>query len=266
MFIDRSDELISTIKQLGFDAVINIGGDGSHRVSQHLFEHGLNIVGVPKTIDNDLYGTDYTIGFQTAVDTATEAIDRLIPTAQSHNRVIVTEVMGRDAGWICLHSAIAAGAEVALIPEIPYDIEAIKTKLTSRFDKGHGFANIVISEGAKPIAGAVVSKQSNERGYENPVLGGIAEQLASQIRVALDLDVRVTVLGHIQRGGTPSCFDRVLASRMGLKAVECLIDGVSGQMVGIQNGEMILTPLNKAIKGKSEIKRELIRVSDIMTL
>ena len=246
VFIDRSDELISTIKQLGFDAVINIGGDGSHRVSQHLFEHGLNIVGVPKTIDNDLYGTDYTIGFQTAVDTATQAIDRLIPTAQSHNRVIVTEVMGRDAGWICLHSAIAAGAEVALIPEIPYDIEAIKTKLTSRFDKGHGFANIVISEGAKPIAGAVVSKQSNERGYENPVLGGIAEQLASQIRVALDLDVRVTVLGHIQRGGTPNAFDRVLAAEFGVQAFELVKKGQFGFIPVSKDGEIKPISLKEA--------------------
>lgn len=246
LLVDRSKELIEKLAELGFDAVINIGGDGSHKVSQHLFEHGLNIVGVPKTIDNDLYGTDYTIGFQTAVDTATEAIDRLIPTAQSHNRVIITEVMGRDAGWICLHSAIAAGAEVALIPEIPYDIEAIKAKLTSRFDKGHGFANIVVSEGAKSLAGSVVSKQSNELGYENPVLGGIAEQLASQIRVALDLDVRVTVLGHIQRGGTPNAFDRVLAAEFGVQAFELVKQGRFGFIPVSKDGEIKPISLKEA--------------------
>jgi 6-phosphofructokinase 1 len=246
VLVDRSNELINVISELGFDAVINIGGDGSHKVSQHLYERGLNIIGVPKTIDNDLFGTDYTIGFQTAVDTATEAIDRLIPTAQSHNRVIITEVMGRDAGWICLHSAIAAGAEVALLPEIPYCIDTIINKLQTRFDNGHGFANIVISEGAKPIEGEVVSHQSTEFGYENPVLGGIAEQLAMRIKAQLPLDVRVTVLGHIQRGGTPNAFDRVLGAEYGVLAFELVKQGKFGLIPVHKNGEIKPISLKEA--------------------
>ena len=209
--VDRSDELIEKIKELDIHAVISIGGDGSQRISQKLFDKGLNIVGVPKTIDNDLSATDFTFGFRTAVQIATDSFDKLVTTGESHHRVMIMEVMGRDAGWIALHTAIAGGAEVCLIPEIPYDVSKVVKHINQRYEKGKGFANIVIAEGAKPIEGDGVSRQSDEMGYEHKRLGGVAYQLSEQLKAAgCKADIRETVLGHTQRGGTPIASDRVL--------------------------------------------------------
>ncbi|HNU43584.1 MAG TPA: ATP-dependent 6-phosphofructokinase, partial [Cyclobacteriaceae bacterium] len=176
-FFDRSDELVKKLKALKFDAIINIGGDGSQKISKTLFDKGLPMIGVPKTIDNDLSATDITFGFQTAVQIATDSFDKLVTTAESHHRVMIMEVMGRDAGWIALHTAIAGGAEICLIPEIPYDIHKLVKKINARYKNGRGFVNIVIAEGAKPKAGSITAS-AGEKGSEHVRLGGVAYQLS----------------------------------------------------------------------------------------
>jgi ATP-dependent phosphofructokinase / diphosphate-dependent phosphofructokinase len=246
--IDRSDEMIRKIQYLGIDAVINIGGDGSQRISQALYEKGLNIIGVPKTIDNDLSSTDSTFGFQTAVEVATEAVDKLVTTAASHNRVFVVEVMGRYAGWIALNAAVAGGAEVCLIPEFPYDIDIVKKKLELRFHRGRGFAVVVVSEGAHPKNGVMVGEKSDEVGYENLRLGGIGRQLIRQLKEAgFEPDMRETVLGHLQRGGIPIAYDRVLSAQFGVKAFEMVLSADYGKMVSYRHPYFVSVPFTEAI-------------------
>ncbi|MCS6967520.1 MAG: ATP-dependent 6-phosphofructokinase [Cytophagales bacterium] len=246
--VDRSDELVEILRQEGFQAVISIGGDGSQRISKALYDKGVPIIGVPKTIDNDLAATDFTFGFQTAVQIATESFDRLVSTAESHHRVMIMEVMGRHAGWIALHTAIAGGAEVCLIPEIPYDIHKVAQRLHQRFNNGRGFAHVVIAEGAKPKDGTITARLATEVGYENLRLGGVAYQLSAQLRAAgLTADIRETVLGHVQRGGTPIAFDRVLATQFGVKAFEMVLAEQFGQMVSYRNNTIVSVPLQEAI-------------------
>lgn len=246
--VDRSDEMIRKIQYLGIDAVINIGGDGSQRISQALHEKGLNIIGVPKTIDNDLSATDSTFGFQTAIQIATEAVDKLVTTAASHNRVFIMEVMGRDAGWIALNAAVAGGAEICLIPEIPYDTKKVLDKVNSRFVRGRGFVNIVISEGAHPVGGEVVGSKSEEVGYRNFKLGGVAFKLLEDLKTAgCEHEMRATVLGHLQRGGIPIAFDRVLATQFGVKAFEMVKNGEFGKMVSYQHPYITSVTLKEAI-------------------
>jgi ATP-dependent phosphofructokinase / diphosphate-dependent phosphofructokinase len=245
---DRSDEMLRRLQYLGVDAVINIGGDGSQRISQALFEKGLNIIGVPKTIDNDLSATDFTFGFQTAVQEATTAVDKLVTTAASHNRVLVLEVMGRYAGWIALHSAVAGGADVCLIPEIPYDLNKVMDKIYSRFRRGRGYAIIVIAEGAKQIGGEMSYEESSEVGYENIRLGGVAAKLIHDLKTAgLETDMRETVLGHLQRGGTPIAYDRVLATQFGAKAFEMVLQQEFGKMVAYRHPNIVSVPFGDAI-------------------
>lgn len=248
-YIDRSDEMIRKLQFMGVDAVVSIGGDGSQKLSQKLFEQGLDIVGVPKTIDNDLSATDFTFGFQTAVQIATDAIDKLVTTAASHNRTFILEVMGRHTGWIALHAAIAGGADVCLIPEIPYDINKIVTKLKSRYKKGRGSAIIVVAEGAKPIDGSEFSAISSEVGYENARLGGVAYNVSEQIKAAgFDSgDVRETILGHLQRGGIPIAYDRVLATQFGVKAFELVKNQEFGRMVAYRHPDIVSVPFAEAI-------------------
>lgn len=247
-FADRSDEMIRKLQYLGVDAVISVGGDGSQRISQGLFEKGLNIIGVPKTIDNDLLATDFTFGFQSAVQVATDAVDKLVTTAASHNRVLVLEVMGRNAGWIALHAAIAGGAEVCLIPEIPYDLNKVLEKLKSRYSRGKGNAIVVVSEGAKPKGGEVVGVESTEIGYKNIRLGGIAHKLSYDLKEAgFEADMRETVLGHLQRGGIPVAYDRILASQFGVKAFEMVLKGEFGKMVAYRHPDIISVPLTEAL-------------------
>lgn len=246
---DRSDEMLRKLQYMGIDAVINIGGDGSQRISLGLYNKGLNIVGVPKTIDNDLSMTDYTFGFQTAVQICTDAIDKLVTTAASHNRVFIVEVMGRDAGWIALHSAIAGGADVCLIPEIPYNIEKVKEKIETRYNKRRGNCIIVIAEGAKPVGGGVTGTETGEVGYQHIKLGGIAEKLAADLKAAgVEHDIRCTILGHLQRGGTPIAFDRILATEFGVRAMEFVLDGRFGQMVAYHHPDIIGVPLEEAVR------------------
>ena len=247
--VDRSDEMLRKLQYMGVDAVINIGGDGSQRISLALAQKGLKVVGVPKTIDNDLSMTDYTFGFQTAVQICTEAIDKLVTTAASHNRVFIMEVMGRDAGWIALHSAIAGGADVCVIPEIPYDVEKIKAKIESCYTKRHGYCIIVVAEGAKSSSGNVVGQVTGEVGYQHIKLGGIAETLAAELKASgVEHDIRCTILGHLQRGGTPVAFDRVLASEFGVRAMELVMEGHFGQMVAYHHPDVVGIPLEEAVR------------------
>lgn len=247
--VDRSDEMIRKIQYLGIDAVISIGGDGSQRISQALFEKGLNIIGVPKTIDNDLSATDSTFGFQTAIQIATEAVDKLVTTAASHNRVMILEVMGRDAGWIALNAAVAGGAEICLIPEMPYDTKKVLEKVNDRFFRGRGFVNIVISEGAHTVDGDTVASASNEIGYAHKRLGGVAYKLANDLKeLGCEHDMRVTILGHLQRGGIPIAYDRVLAAQFGVKAFEMVMNGEFGRMVSYRHPYITSVTLEDAIQ------------------
>lgn len=256
IFEDRTDVLANKIKELGFDAVINIGGDGSQKISKALFDLGVPIIGVPKTIDNDLSATDTTFGFQTAVQIASDSFDKLVTTAESHHRVMIMEVMGRDAGWIALHTAIAGGAEICLIPEIPYDIQKVQEKIDSRYEKGRGFVNIVIAEGAKAKGGNVVGS-ARETVSEHLRLGGVAYQLSHELKAAgCKPEIRETVLGHIQRGGTPVSYDRVLATMFGVKAFELVQNGQFGQMVSFKNNNYCSVSLEEAIKDYNVVNPE----------
>ncbi len=255
-FEDRSDELVKKLKELNFDAIINIGGDGSQRISKTLHEKGIPIIGVPKTIDNDLSATDMTFGFQTAVQIATDSFDKLVTTAESHHRVMIMEVMGRDAGWIALHTAIAGGAEVCLIPEIPYDINKLVKRIDQRYKNGRGFANIVIAEGAKPKDGTVTASKG-EKGSEHVRLGGVAYQLSKQLKDAgCKAEIRETVLGHVQRGGTPSAFDRVLASVFGVHAFELALEKDFGRMVALKNNTVTSVSLEEATKESNIVQKD----------
>ena len=245
-FIDRSDELVQRLRALKFDAVINIGGDGSQKISKTLFDKGIPIIGVPKTIDNDLAATDVTFGFQTAVQIATDSFDKLVTTAESHHRVMIMEVMGRDAGWIALHTGIAGGAEICLIPEIPYDIRKIAKRINLRYKKGRGFVNIVIAEGAKAKEGTITSREG-EKGSEHVRLGGVAYQLSKQLKdTGCKAEIRETVLGHVQRGGSPVAYDRILASLLGVKAFELALDNQFGKMVSFRNNSFEAVTLEEA--------------------
>jgi 6-phosphofructokinase 1 len=245
--VDRSDELVRRLQYQNIEAVICIGGDGSQKISQQLFEKGVNIVGVPKTIDNDLSCTDLTFGFQTAVEVATDAVDKLVTTATSHSRTMLLEVMGRDAGWIALNAAVAGGAHIALIPEIPYDINKVVGKIQDRLDMRKEFTIIVVAEGAKSIGGDIVGTRSSQVGYENIVLGGIGRKLMGEIKKHLDIEMRVTILGHLQRGGIPIAYDRILATQFGVKAFEMVLEGKYGQMAAYKGHDVISVPITEAI-------------------
>ncbi len=246
--VDRSDDMIRKLQYMNIDAVINIGGDGSQEISQKLYEKGLNIIGVPKTIDNDLSSTDTTFGFQTAVQIATESVDKLVTTAASHNRVFMLEVMGRNAGWIALNAAIAGGAEVCLIPEFPYDIHKVKEALEKRFHHGRGFAVVVVSEGAHIQGGQMVYQENKEVGYKNKRLGGIAAQLIKELQeIGFQHDMRETVLGHLQRGGVPIAYDRVLSAQFGVRAFEMALNQNFGKMVAYHHPNFVAVPLKEAI-------------------
>jgi 6-phosphofructokinase 1 len=242
--VDRSDEVVDNVRRLGIDALIAIGGDGSMKIASQLAEKGVPIIGVPKTIDNDLTGTVATFGFDTAVSVATDAIDRLHSTAEAHERVMVVEVMGRYAGWIALNSGVAATADVILIPEIPFDIERVCDKINDREASGRRFSIVVAAEGAIPAGGSMVIKR-REAGRE-VVLGGVAEQVAAQIQQRTGKETRTVVLGHIQRGGRPSTFDRLLALRFGAAAVRLIEEGAFSHMVALDPPVVRAVPLEVA--------------------
>lgn len=253
-YVDRVDDLKERLDKLGVEAVISIGGEGSMSIAQQLYERGINIVGVPKTIDNDLSSTDVTFGFETAVQIATEAVDRLVTTAASHNRLMILEVMGRDAGWIALSSAVAGGAHVALIPEINYDINIIAQHINEKVENGRGFAIVVIAEGAKGKDGDLVYRDSNMPGYQNKILGGVGHRLLEELSGKIDVDARVMILGHLQRGGSPIAYDRILATQFGVKSVELVLEGNFGQMVSSQKPDIVSVPIASAIEEYNHVK------------
>jgi 6-phosphofructokinase 1 len=248
----------------GVDALVAIGGEDTLGVATKLAELGVNVVGVPKTIDNDLSGTDFTFGFDTAVNIATEAIDRLHTTAESHHRVLVVEVMGRHAGWIALHSGLAGGANIILIPEQPFDIDTVCQQVENRF--ATQFAPIVVvAEGAVPAEGSMSLTSGEKDAFGHVRLGGIGDRLASEIEQRTGKEARAVVLGHIQRGGTPTAFDRWLATRFGLHAITAVHDGDFGTMVALRGTDIVRVPLAEGTaKLKTVSAREYEEVSILL--
>ncbi len=253
--VDRSDELVARFAAEGFDALIAIGGDGSLRIAHRLAQKGIPVVGVPKTIDNDLASTVVTFGFDTAVTTATDAIDKLHSTAESHRRVMVVELMGRYAGWIALNAGVAGTADVVLIPEIPYDIEKVCAKVRERQERGRDFAIVVAAEGARPKDGAMSTLGAKEVGREVR-LGGIADHLATEIQALTGKETRSLVLGHLQRGGSPSSFDRLIALRFGAAAVRTIAAGETDVMVALDPPTVRTVPLSEAVDTMKSVPLE----------
>ena len=243
--VDVSDEIVKGIKDLQLDALLVLGGDGTLHIGHELYQKGVPIIGVPKTIDNDIGGTDITFGFDTALSIATEALDRLHTTAEAHHRVMVLELMGRDAGFITLHSGIAGGADVILIPEIPFKYEAVAETVRERVEHGTLFSIIAVSEGAKPSGGKQVYSRSGDEIYV-PRLGGISQVVGEYLEQA-GFETRVTVLGHLQRGGTPTAFDRWLATRYGAAAVRVAAQGKFDRMVALHSAKIVDIPLAEAL-------------------
>ena len=249
VFVDKSAQAMENIKQLGLDALVVIGGDGSIHIANDFCSLGMPVVAVPKTIDNDIPFTERTFGFDTAVHIATEALDRLHTTAESHHRVMVLEVMGRYAGWIALNAGIAGGAHCILIPEISYTLEHVVDKIKARIAQGKLFSLIVAAEGAKPVGGELTVARVVENSFEKIRLGGVGEKLAHQIQDLTGIESRCATLGHIQRGGTPTSYDRVLATRYGVAAVNALLSGATAHMVALQKNEIITVPID-TVAGK----------------
>src|SRR4051812_20029388 len=244
------ERVLETLGRLGIEALVPIGGEDTLGVATKLAEAGINVVGVPKTIDNDLDATDYTFGFDTAVGVAMEAIDRLHTTAESHHRTLVVEVMGRHAGWIALHAGLAGGANVILLPERNFDVEQVATYVTKRFQVEYA-PIVVVAEGAQPLEGQMqlVNQQLDSFGHVR--LGGIGQWLAEQLEEKTGKEARTVVLGHIQRGGTPTAFDRVLATRFGLQAIDAVNEGDFGKMMALRGTDIVRVPL---IEGTGELK------------
>lgn len=261
---DDLQKLKANYKDLGLNALVVIGGEDTLGVACRLYkEEKFPIVGIPKTIDNDLSATDFTFGFDTAVNIATESIDRLHTTAESHHRVMVVEVMGRHAGWISIYSGIAGGADVILVPEIPIDLDEVCSFLRKRYERGKGFSIVVVAEGATFKEGQEVVLEEKLDAFGHVRLGGIGEVLARKIEERTKLETRVTVLGHIQRGGTPTAFDRVLATRFGVKAVELAQKQAFGQMVSLQGTGIIAVSLEKVVDNIKTVDRDLYEVAKV---
>ena len=246
---DLSDVCVENIKNAGFDCIFTLGGDGTQKSSRDFSLKGVNCIGVPKTIDNDVASTDMTFGYNTAVSVATEALDRLHTTAESHHRIMVLEVMGRYAGWLALESAIAGGADVALIPEIPYDINKVVEKVNERRARGKEFTIVVASEGAMPKDGTITVKKTlnDGAGLDNIRLGGVGEKIAAELEELTGMAARNTTLGYVQRGGTPSAFDRVLSTKYGCKAMELAMEGIFNVLVTYKNGRMEHVSLEEVV-------------------
>ncbi|EYF08643.1 6-phosphofructokinase [Chondromyces apiculatus] len=248
--VDRSEDLVRRFQEEGLEALIAAGGDGSMRIANALVKRGLpRVIGVPKTIDNDVLGTDMTFGFDTAVGIATESIDRLHSTAEAHERVMVVEVMGRNAGWIALHAGLSATADAILLPEIPYRYEAVAEKILQREAQGRSFSIVVVAEGACPAGGDVTIKEVGDAFRGVAVLGGVAERVAVELSLRTGKEARSMVLGHLQRGGGPSTSDRLLALRFGAAAVRFLEQGQGSGMVALRNGRIELIPLDEVTAG-----------------
>lgn len=248
VYEDVSDKVIANANTLGLDCLIVVGGDGTMAISQELAEKGLPVIGVPKTIDNDLSATDRTFGFETAVNTATDAIDKLHTTAESHHRVMVLELMGRDAGFIALYAGIAGGADVILIPEIPFNLKGIMKKIESRKKRGSAFSIVVVAEGAKLNGKKVVRGENKGNLYNPEKLGGVGNTVAALLQEEGHMETRCIVLGHIQRGGSPAPFDRILSSRYGVAAVRAAFNGRRNVMVCLKNDRIELVPIAESVR------------------
>src|SRR5246500_3146331 len=255
---DGLQRCTENLKKHNCDSLIAIGGDDTLSVAKKLFDKGLKVVGVPKTIDNDLAGTDFTFGFDTAVDVATEAIDRVHTTAEAHNRVIVVEVMGRDSGWIATYSGIAGGADVILIPEVPFDIDQVAETIRQRHARGRYFSIVVAAEGARFAGGTETTGGEQRDEFGHLRLGGIGLTVANEIEKRTGFESRSVVLGHIQRGGSPSALDRVLATRYGLGAIDMVHRGEFGQMAALRGNKIISIPLAEAIASNRKVDKEIL--------
>jgi ATP-dependent phosphofructokinase / diphosphate-dependent phosphofructokinase len=251
--VDISDKILRNFKRMGFDCHIAIGGDGSLDIAHRFALKGMPVIGVPKTIDNDLEETDRTFGFDTAVSTATEALDKLHSTAKSHRRVMVVEVMGRDSGWIALYSGISGGADVILIPEIPFDMNEVCEKISENDLHDKHYSIVVVAEGATTIDGQTFNKGMGELGRSEVILGGVGEFVAAEIRNRTEKDTRSLVLGHLQRGGSPTTFDRLLALRFGAAAVRLVEERVFDHMVALKDSQMVAVPIAEAIKMRKKV-------------
>ncbi len=252
---DLSDICIENAKKDGFDCIFTLGGDGTQKSARDFYVKGLNVIGVPKTIDNDVACTDITFGYNTAVSVAMEALDRLHSTGETHHRIMVLEVMGRYAGWIALESAIAGGGDVALIPEIPFDINKVADKIRERISKGKRFSLVVVAEGAMPKGGEITVKgvRDNGAGVDNTKLGGIGEKVAAKLQELTGLEARNTTLGYMQRGGTPTAFDRVLSTKYGAKAMSLALEGKFGVLAVLKNGKLDSVPLEDVVGENKKI-------------
>ncbi len=262
---DMSSEVVANIRELGLDCLVVIGGDGSLKIGSGINKLGVPVIGVPKTIDNDLMATYVTFGFQTAVDTATEALDKLHTTAESHQRVIILEVMGRYAGWIAIEAGMAGSAHAILIPEIPFNIDKVTERLLERKKAGSKSSIVVVAEGAKPAGGEMAVREKAADGYVLR-LGGMGELVANEISKRTSFETRVTVLGHLQRGGSPCPFDRLLATRYGAHAVELIAQKKFGQMVSYQPPIITSVPIEEAISKLKlvEPEGELVKIAEGM--
>lgn len=258
-----AEKVLDSLRRFGIEALVAIGGEDTLGVAARLTGEGLPIVGVPKTIDNDLGATDFTFGFDTAVTIATEAIDRLHTTAESHHRVLIIEVMGRHAGWIALHSGIAGGANVILIPERPFDIERVCQLIEHRF-ASHYAPIVVVAEGAVPVEGTLPERSGEADAFGHVRLSGIGTLLESEIAQRTGKEARATVLGHVQRGGTPTAFDRVLATRLGLHAVDALHAGARDQMVALHGTAIDLVPLAEAIASLKRVPADRYEEAEVL--
>ena len=252
---DLSDVCVKNIKDNGFGCIFTLGGDGTQKSARDFSLKGVNVIGVPKTIDNDVACTEITFGYNTAVSVAAEALDRLHTTGETHHRIMVLEVMGRYAGWIALESAIAGGADIALIPEIPYDINKVAEKIKNRQKRGKNFSIVVVAEGAAPKGGTitVANTRNNGAGVDNTKLGGIGQVVAKQLEDITGLEARNTTLGYMQRGGTPTAFDRVLSTKYGAKAMELALEGKFGTLAVIKNGKLDYASLEDVVGQNKEI-------------
>lgn len=261
------DIVLKNVSRLDLGAIIAIGGEDTLGVAKNLFDEGLNVVGVPKTIDNDLSGTDYTFGFDTAVTIATEAIDRLHSTAESHNRIMVVEVMGRNTGWIATYAGLAGGADVILIPEKPFDLDEVCELLMKRHMRGKKFSIVVVAEGAKIAVskesdGQLITQETRVDEFGHVRLGGIAQVIATEIEKKTGFETRFVVLGHIQRGGSPTPHDRVLATRFGICATEMVKKGEFGKMAALSGDRIVAVSLEKAVARTKTVNMEIFRISE----
>jgi 6-phosphofructokinase 1 len=257
------ERILEHTKKEGIDAIVVIGGDDTLSVAYKMGDFGLKCVGVPKTIDNDLAGTDYTFGFMTAVTIATEALDRLHTTAETHKRVMILEVMGRYTGWIALEAGLAGGADVILIPEKPFDIDEICEYIRRRHDRGRNFSIVVVAEGAKPKGGKEIVYSENIDEFGHIRFGGIGYYIGKEIEKCLNIETRVVVLGHLQRGGSPTAFDRILATRFGIAAVDLVHEGKFGNMVAIKGNEIVPVALKNVIGKRKTVDLELYNIASV---